>query len=74
MHQGHNMFTNNLNHRFYTINRNYRRNTVPVVAQPRTSLHNAHAYVNNAKARVPRAFGKSMYSNPPSGGGCGCGK
>ena len=74
MQQGHNMFTSNLNRRFYNRNLNY-TNFLRTQSQGiRNSLHTAHAYVGNPNARIPRAFGKSMYSNPPSGGGCGCGK
>lgn len=74
MQLGHNMFTSNLNRRFYNNNRNYinTRSLPPPVI--RNTLHTAHAYVGNPNARIPKAFGKSMYSNPPNSGGCGCGK
>tara|TARA_Y100001970_G_C13439054_1_gene464812 strand:+ start:165 stop:401 length:237 start_codon:yes stop_codon:yes gene_type:complete len=78
MQLGQNMFTSNLNRRFYTRNRINYLNRAPFVPPPapviHNSLHKAHAYVGNPNARIPKAFGKSMYSKPPSGGGCGCGK
>ena len=72
---GCNMFTYNLNRRFYTTRRSSPSNTNHIGQVSRTIV--SSRYVNNvsynANSRLPRAFGVGMYSKPSVTQGCGCG-